>query len=107
MKVKSESEVAQLCPTLVTPWTADYQAPPSMGFSRQEYWSGVTVPIHEPSKHCHFHQSQDEMINLPQIWIILKEIIGSIITNDAKVWLMGTFFHCGEWEFFWVIVFSP
>ena len=27
----------------VTPWTAAYQAPPSMGFSRQEYWSGVTV----------------------------------------------------------------
>ena len=26
---------------LVTPWTAAYQAPPSMGFSRQEYWSGV------------------------------------------------------------------
>ena len=24
-----------------TPWTAAYQAPPSMGFSRQEYWSGV------------------------------------------------------------------
>ena len=47
------------------------------------------------------------MINLPQIWIILKEIVGSIITNDAKVWLMGTFFHCGEWEFFGVIVFSP
>ena len=41
MKVKSESEVAQLCPTLVTPWTAAYQAPPSMGFSRQKYWSGV------------------------------------------------------------------
>ena len=27
-----------------TPWTAAYQAPPSMGFSRQEYWSGVPVP---------------------------------------------------------------
>ena len=26
---------------LVTPWTAAYQAPPSVGFSRQEYWSGV------------------------------------------------------------------
>ena len=26
---------------LATPWTAAYQAPPSMGFSRQEYWSGV------------------------------------------------------------------
>ena len=32
MKVKSESEVAQSCPTLATPWTVAYQAPPSMGF---------------------------------------------------------------------------
>ena len=47
------------------------------------------------------------MINLPQIWIILKEIVGSIITNDAKVWLMGTFFHCGEWEFFLGDCFFP
>ena len=31
----------QLC---ATPWTAAYQAPPSMGFSRQEYWSGVPLP---------------------------------------------------------------
>ena len=41
--MKSESEVAQSCPTLATPWTAAYQAPPSMGFSRQEYWSGVPL----------------------------------------------------------------
>jgi len=27
-----------------TLWTAAYQAPPSMGFSRQEYWSGVPLP---------------------------------------------------------------
>ena len=27
-----------------TPWTAAYQAPPSMGFVRQEYWSGVPLP---------------------------------------------------------------
>ena len=40
MKVKSESEVA----LLGTPWTTAYQAPPSMGFSRQEYWSGVPLP---------------------------------------------------------------
>ena len=26
------------------PWTAAHQAPPSMGFSRQEYWSGVSLP---------------------------------------------------------------
>ena len=29
---------------LVTPWTAAYQAPPSMGFSRQGYWSWVPLP---------------------------------------------------------------
>ena len=40
MKVKSLSHV-QLS---VTPWTAAYQAPLSMGFSRQEYWSGVPLP---------------------------------------------------------------
>ena len=44
VKVKSESEVAQSRPTLSDPWTAAYQAPPSMGFSRQEYWSGVPLP---------------------------------------------------------------
>ena len=44
MTVKSESEVAQSCPTSATPWTAAYQAPPSTGFSRQEYWSGVPLP---------------------------------------------------------------
>ena len=44
MKVKSESEVAQSCLTLATPWTAASQAPPSMGFSRQEYWSGLPLP---------------------------------------------------------------
>ena len=44
MKVKSESEIAQSCPTLATPWTAAYQAPLSMGFSRQKYQSGVPLP---------------------------------------------------------------
>ena len=29
---------------LATPWTVTYQAPPSMGFSRQEYWSGWPFP---------------------------------------------------------------
>ena len=40
VKVKSLSRVR----LLATPWTAAYQAPPSMGFSRQEYWSGVPLP---------------------------------------------------------------
>ena len=40
MKVKSLSRVR----LLATPWTTAHQAPPSMGFSRQEYWSGVPLP---------------------------------------------------------------
>ena len=40
VKVKSLSRVR----LLATPWTAAYQAPPSMEFSRQEYWSGVPSP---------------------------------------------------------------
>ena len=44
MKVKSEIEVAQLCPTLSDPMDCSLPAPPPMGFSRQEYWSGVPLP---------------------------------------------------------------
>ena len=40
VKVKSLSRVW----LLATPWTAAHQVPPSMGFSRQEYWSGVPLP---------------------------------------------------------------
>ena len=40
VKVKSLSRVR----LFATPWTAAYQAPPSMGFPRQEYWSGVPLP---------------------------------------------------------------
>ena len=52
MKVKSDSEVAQSCPTLSNPMTATYQAPLPMGFSRQEYWSGMPFPspMHESEK---------------------------------------------------------
>ena len=40
VKVKSLSHIW----LSATPWTAAYQTPPSMGFSRQEYWSGVPLP---------------------------------------------------------------
>ena len=40
MKVKSLSRVR----LFATPWTVAHQAPPSMGFSRQEYWSGLSFP---------------------------------------------------------------
>ena len=43
MKVKSESEVAQSCPTLSDPMDCSLLPPPSMGFSRQECWSGLPL----------------------------------------------------------------
>ena len=46
VKVKSLSRMR----LSATPWTAAYQAPPSMGFSRQEYWSGVPLPSHSEHK---------------------------------------------------------
>ena len=36
--------VSKSCPTFVTPWTVACQAPLSMEFSRQEYWSGLPFP---------------------------------------------------------------
>ena len=48
VKVKSLSSVG----LFETPWTAAYQAPPSMGFSRQEYWSGLPLPSPIVTKKC-------------------------------------------------------
>ena len=60
MKLKSESKVAQSCPTLSDPMDYSLPGPPSMGFSRKEYWSGVPLPSLRPSstntqKRCPFH----------------------------------------------------
>ena len=63
MKVKSESEVAQSCPTLCDPMDCSLPGSSSMGFSRQEYWSGVPVP--SPSTSCS----------------------GGLFTRDAGNWL--------------------
>ena len=43
VEMKSHSRVR----LFATPWTAAYQAPPSMGLSKQEYWSGVPLPSPE------------------------------------------------------------
>ena len=66
VKVKSLSHVW----LLVTPWTVAHQAPPSMGFSRQEYWSGVPLPSPEWT----WKQSKTQILTFPpetlvaQIW---------------------------------------
>ena len=70
-----ESEVAQLLSHVqlfVTPWTLAYHAPPSMGFPRQENWSGVPLPspnqpcspslIHEPAPAREGRNNRDSAI---------------------------------------------
>ena len=42
--VATHAKLLQLCPTLWTVWTVASQAPLFMGFSRQEYWSGLPFP---------------------------------------------------------------
>ena len=66
MKVKSLSRVR----LLATPWTAAYQAPPFMGFSRQEYWSGVPLPSHSiPSKNSFQIWRENNTISFKQkLW---------------------------------------
>ena len=52
MKVKVKVKLLSRVRLLATPWTAAHQAPWSMGYSRQEYWSGVPLPS---PNYCHTH----------------------------------------------------
>ena len=56
---------------LATPWTAAYQAPPSMGFSRQEDWSGVPLPSLKTGLRAPNSQTQRLSINRKISWLWL------------------------------------
>ena len=49
---------------LATPWTAAYQAPPSMGFSRQEYWSGMPLCVNETTWFINWTPQETDRSNL-------------------------------------------
>ena len=68
VKVKSLSRVR----LPATPWTAAYQAPPSMGFSRQEYWSGVPCLLWKLSA----REYEIAMINVwtSQVELVMKNL---------------------------------
>ena len=70
MKVKSLSNVW----LLATPWTVAYQAPLSMGFSRQEHWSGLPFP--SPKK--------NEILPFTAMWMDLENIILSKISQTEE-----------------------
>ena len=70
VKVKSLSSVR----LLATPRTTAYQAPPSMGFSRQEYWSGVPLPSpNQQHSTCLFLHSLSQCLAIS--WINVRLIV--------------------------------
>ena len=58
-----------------TPWTAAFQAPPSMGFSRQEYWCGVPLPsLSIPTNVVYFYIFLFTKSHFKTVWYILQDV---------------------------------
>ena len=101
VKVKSLSPV-QL---LVTPWTAAHQAPLSMGFSRQEYWSGVPSPSLVKGSSV---VNKGDVYNLLEISFFYDpENVGNLILGcsafskpNMYIWNCW-FLHCWSLAVFW------
>ena len=79
MKVKSLSRVRPS----VTPWTAAYPGPPSMGFSRQEYWSGVPLPSPMTNLDS-LLKSRD--ITLPTKVRLVKAVVFPVVMYECESW---------------------
>ena len=79
-KVKSLSRV-QL---LETPWTAAHQAPPSMGFSRQEYCSGVPLPFSNNDYTCLWFKLWEVLIRGASWWFWALIFLSLSRTNNNK-----------------------
>ena len=68
---------------LVTPWTAAYQALPSMGFSRQEYWSGVPLPSPMTNLNS-ILKSKD--LALPTKVFLAKAMVLPVVMYECEIW---------------------
>ena len=87
MKVKSESEVAQSCPTLSDPMDCILPGSSSMRFSRQEYWSGVPLP--SPADSDYSHEIKRRLLLGRKVMTNLDSILKSKdITLPTKVRLV-------------------
>ena len=71
-----------------TPWTAAYQAPPSMGFSRQEYWSGVPLPSPDMALNTDYSLEIFEPITkFGQVLIFIKLNCSVNLDFELPCWL--------------------
>ena len=66
---------------LATPWTAASQAPPSMGFSRQKYWSGVPLP--SPMEY-YSAIKKNKILPFAATWMKLEMIVLSEVSQVQK-----------------------
>ena len=84
VKVKLLSRVR----LFTTPWTAAHQAPPSMGFSRQEYWSGVLLPspLHQPYFSVKLTLSLKNNNNKNKALGICRKIIRVLTVASLEFW---------------------
>ena len=82
VKVKSLSHI-QL---LLTPWTAAYQAPPSMGFSRQEHWSGMPLPSPtERLRSIKYISLSTEVYNITKMTkMVSTSTLGKVLLDENK-----------------------
>ena len=86
MKVKSLSR-ARL---LATPWTAAYQAPPSMEFSRQEYWSGLPLP--SPMTNLDSLLKSRDIALLTKVHVV-KAMIFLVVMYGCESWTINKAEH--------------
>ena len=100
VKVKSLSRVW----LLVTPWTAAHQAPPSMGFSGQQYWSGLPLPSPSFTLEDRYFE-----VNIKEIKLKSRQVICQFHTNKCRssinvhTFLVPTLFYM-YWTF---ALFAP
>ena len=78
---------------LATPWTAAYQAPPPMGFSRQQYWSGVPLPSPDtPQGAANGRSDSREAVELRHYSLLwfwassVDDFLHSLIFHSREVW---------------------
>ena len=96
----------------MTAWTVAYQAPPSMEFSRQEYWSGVPLPSPQASLSITNSQSLLKLMSLESMMpsnhlilchplLLLPPIFSSIRVLSSELAL------CIRWPKYWGFSISP